>query len=62
MTDPKDAEKAVGRGLGAFGVPREALFVTTKIWVENGSDDGLKTSFQRSLDRLGLGYVCRGPN
>jgi 2,5-diketo-D-gluconate reductase A len=50
-------EEAVGRGLAASGVPREELFVTTKIWVENVSYEGVKESFQRSLQRLNLDYV-----
>lgn len=50
-------EAAVGRGIVAAGVPREELFITTKIWVENVSYEGVKASFTRSLDRLGLDYV-----
>lgn len=50
-------EEAVGRGIKVSGIPREELFITTKIWVENVSYDGVKASFQRSLDRLGLEYV-----
>ncbi|MEI5994286.1 aldo/keto reductase [Candidatus Enterococcus mansonii] len=50
-------EQAVGWGIAASGVPREDLFITTKIWVENVSYEGVKTSFQRSLDRLNMDYV-----
>ncbi|MGC6770272.1 aldo/keto reductase [Enterococcus sp. LJL51] len=50
-------EEAVGRGLAKSGIPREELFVTTKIWVENVSYEGVKTSFQQSLDRLKLEYI-----
>ena len=50
-------EEAVGRGIASSGVPREELFITTKIWVENVSYDGVKSSFERSLKRLGLEYV-----
>ncbi|MFE6170414.1 aldo/keto reductase [Viridibacillus arvi] len=50
-------EEAVGRGIAGSGVPREELFITTKIWVENVSYDGVKFSFERSLKRLGLEYV-----
>lgn len=50
-------EEAVGRGIADSGVPREELFITTKIWVENVSYDGVKSSFERSLKRLGLEYV-----
>ncbi|MBP1045738.1 aldo/keto reductase [Enterococcus sp. BWM-S5] len=50
-------EEAVGRGIAASGVLQEELFVTTKIWVENVSYTGVKESFQRSLERLGLEYI-----
>jgi 2,5-diketo-D-gluconate reductase A len=50
-------EEAVGRGIANSGVPREELFVTTKVWVENVSYEGVKASFERSLKRLGLDYI-----
>lgn len=50
-------EEAVGRGIASSGVSREELFITTKIWVENISYDGVKSSFERSLNRLALDYV-----
>ena len=50
-------ETEVGSGIKNSGVAREELFITTKIWVENVSYDGVMNSFQGSLDRLGLDYV-----
>lgn len=50
-------EEAVGRGIAKSGVAREELFITTKIWVENASYDGVLASFERSLKRLGLDYI-----
>ena len=50
-------EEAVGRRIATSGIDRKELFITTKIWVENTSYDGVMNSFQRSLDRLGLDYV-----
>ncbi len=50
-------EEAVGRGITTSGVARNDLFVTTKIWVENTSYEGVMASFDRSLARLGLDYV-----
>ncbi|MHC5229393.1 aldo/keto reductase [Enterococcus sp. LJL99] len=50
-------EQAVGLGIANSGVPREEIFLTTKIWVENTSYTGVKESFQRSLDRLGIEYI-----
>lgn len=50
-------EEAVGRGIAKSGVPRAELFLTTKIWVENTSYEGVLASFERSLQRLGMDYV-----
>ncbi|MGG5318188.1 aldo/keto reductase [Enterococcus sp. AZ072] len=50
-------EEAVGRGIAKAGIPRQELFITTKVWVENVSYDRAKASVQRSLDRLGLDYL-----
>ncbi|MEA4849564.1 MAG: aldo/keto reductase [Clostridiaceae bacterium] len=50
-------EEAVGRAVKRCGVPREELFITTKLWVSNTNYSEAKTGFQHSLDRLGLDYV-----
>ncbi|API88369.1 MULTISPECIES: aldo/keto reductase [Marinilactibacillus] len=50
-------EEAVGKGIAHSDVPREELFVTTKVWVDNVNYDGVMTSVERSLERLGLDYV-----
>lgn len=50
-------ETEVGAAVKRSGVAREELFITTKIWVENVSYDGVMNSFQSSLERLGLDYV-----
>ncbi len=50
-----DNEAGVGKGIRASGVPREELFVTTKLWNDR-HDDALR-AFDESLDRLGLDYV-----
>ena len=50
-------EEAVGRALGGSGIPRDELFVTTKLWMEHAGYDATKAALQRSLDRLGLDYV-----
>lgn len=50
-------EEGVGRALASSGVPREELFVTTKLWnTDQGSDTALP-AFETSLDKLGLDYV-----
>jgi 2,5-diketo-D-gluconate reductase A len=50
-------EEAVGRAIGKSGIPRGELFVTTKLWVQDGADDGAKRAFEQSLARLGLDYL-----
>ncbi|MFP5072655.1 aldo/keto reductase [Pseudonocardia nantongensis] len=50
-------EQGVGAAIAASGIPRDELFVTTKVWnVGRGRDDALRAA-ERSLDRLGLGHV-----
>lgn len=54
-------EEAVGAAIKASGLPREELFVTTKLWIQHapaGSvEDDTLLSFGNSLRRLGLDYV-----
>jgi 2,5-diketo-D-gluconate reductase A len=50
-------EEGVGRGLRASGVPREELFVTTKLNGEWHGYQAAQEAFQASADRLGLDYV-----
>lgn len=50
-------EEAVGKGIKASGVPRENLFVTSKLWRESLSYDGAKKEFENSLERLDLDYL-----
>jgi diketogulonate reductase-like aldo/keto reductase len=50
-------EDGVGRAIKQSGIPREEIFVTTKLWNEDqGYDTGLK-AIDGSLQRLGLDYV-----
>ncbi|WP_065219536.1 MULTISPECIES: aldo/keto reductase [Butyricimonas] len=50
-------EEAVGKAVKRSGVPREELFITTKLWVQDASYEGAKAAFQKSLDRLGMDYL-----
>lgn len=50
-------EEAVGRAIRRCGVPREELFITTKLWITDTSYEGAKRGFARSMERLGLGYI-----
>jgi 2,5-diketo-D-gluconate reductase A len=47
-------EEAVGRAIAASGIPRDELFVTTKIWVQNAGDGPAERAFETSLSKLGL--------
>ena len=50
-------EEGTGRAVAASGIPREELFVTTKLWnTEQGYDTALR-AFDTSLANLGLDYV-----
>lgn len=50
-------EEAVGRAIKRSGVPREELFVTTKLWITDTNYQGAKKGLQNSLKRLALDYV-----
>ena len=50
-------EEAVGRAIALSGVPRNELFVTTKLWVQDAGYESAKAAFERSLKRLGLDYI-----
>jgi len=50
-------EEAVGNAIKKCGVPREELFITTKLWVQDASYEEAKKAFQSSLDKLGLDYI-----
>jgi 2,5-diketo-D-gluconate reductase A len=50
-------EEAVGRAIENSGIPREELFVTTKLWVSDAGEDRAKRAFEKSLQRLGLDHL-----
>ncbi|PKM75982.1 MAG: 2,5-diketo-D-gluconic acid reductase [Firmicutes bacterium HGW-Firmicutes-15] len=50
-------EEAVGRAIRRCGIPREELFITTKLWITDTNYEGAKRAFQRSLNKLGLDYL-----
>ncbi|MEV7843664.1 MULTISPECIES: aldo/keto reductase [Streptomyces] len=50
-------EKGTGRAIAASGVPRDELFVTTKLWNSEQGYDSTLRAFDASLDQLGLDYV-----
>lgn len=50
-------EEAVGRAVKRSGVPREELFITTKLWVQDASYESAKLAFAKSLKKLQLDYL-----
>lgn len=54
-------EEAVGNAVGVAiresGIPREELFITTKLWIQDAGYENAKKAFQVSLDKLGLDYI-----
>lgn len=50
-------EEAVGNAVRKCSVPREELFITTKVWITNGGYEKAKASLQESLRRLQGEYI-----
>lgn len=50
-------EEAVGRAIKRSGVPREELFITTKIWVQDAGYESAKLAFAKSMKKLQLDYL-----
>jgi 2,5-diketo-D-gluconate reductase A len=50
-------ERGVGRAVAASGIPREELFITTKLWNDDQGSSTAVPAFERSLEQLGLEHV-----
>ena len=50
-------EEAVGKAIKKSGVPREDLFITTKLWIQSNGYEGTKKAFETSLKKLDLDYL-----
>ncbi|MFD9395182.1 aldo/keto reductase [Streptomyces sp. NPDC060000] len=51
-------EEAVGRAIKSSGIPREELFVTTKLWVQDApAQENTERAFETSLTKLGLDHL-----
>jgi 2,5-diketo-D-gluconate reductase A len=50
-------ERGVGAAVAGSGIPREEIFVTTKLWNEQQGHDAALSSFEKGLGRLGLDRV-----
>src|SRR3954467_4585348 len=50
-------EEAVGRAIKSSGIPREELFVTTKLWIQDSpGEERARRAFDTSLRKLGLDH------
>jgi 2,5-diketo-D-gluconate reductase A len=50
-------EEAVGRAIASSGIPRDELFVTTKLWVQDTGEEATVRAFEASMQRLGLDHL-----
>src|SRR5437899_4170654 len=50
-------EEAVCRAIRSSNIPRDDLFITTKLWVQDAGEANTKRAFEKSLQRLGLDYL-----
>lgn len=50
-------EEAVGNAVKKCGVPRDQLFITTKVWITNGGYEKAKASLNESLKKLQSDYI-----
>lgn len=50
-------EEAVGAAIRKSGIPREELFITTKLWIQDYGYENTKKAFKTSMDKLGLEYL-----
>ena len=50
-------EEAVGAAIRKSGIPREELFIATKLWVQDAGYESAKKAFETSMRKLGLDYL-----
>jgi 2,5-diketo-D-gluconate reductase A len=50
-------EEAVGRAIADSGIPRDELFVTTKLWIQMPGEENARRAFAASLQKLGLDSI-----
>lgn len=50
-------EEGVGQAVSASGIPREDLFLTTKVWVSNAGEKSAAASIEESLEKLRTDYI-----
>ncbi|MBF6628601.1 MAG: aldo/keto reductase [Proteiniphilum sp.] len=52
-----DNEEPVGKAIRESNVPREELFITTKLWGSDIKENHIEKAFENSLHRLNVGYI-----
>ena len=50
-------EHGVGRAIAASGIPRDELFITTKLWNSDQGEQATRDAFDLSLEKLGLDRI-----
>src|SRR3954466_3185325 len=50
-------EEAVGKAIKRSGVPREEIFITTKLWIQDAGYENAKKAFEKSLEKLQVDYI-----
>ena len=50
-------EEAVGAAIAKSGIPREEMFITTKLWIQDAGYESAKKAFETSMEKLGLDYL-----
>ncbi|EMG34367.1 aldo/keto reductase [Streptococcus oralis] len=50
-------EESVGRAIRDSGIPRQEIFVTSKLWNTNHSYEDTRQAFEQSMEKLGLDYL-----
>lgn len=50
-------EKGVGKGISKSGITREEIFLTTKVWLETDTYDGVLKEFEKSCEQLQTNYI-----
>lgn len=50
-------EEGVGKAIRQGGIPREELFITSKLWIQDAGYENAKKAFRKSLGKLGLDYL-----
>lgn len=50
-------ERAVGNAIKASGIPREEIFISSKVWIQDAGYNATKISFEKTLENLQTDYL-----